>query len=177
MQAARSIGRGKKKFEFGPGSVMAGLGVVAIGLSLAYLAYFNQVATRGYEMTRLEADRQHLTVLDPQGDAGSFLIVTCPTRAISPDPGTIIIEARREMDVVVLKVTDTGKGIAEDVRSRIFDPFFTTKGESGGTGLGLAIVYGIVEKHGGRISVESRKGAGTSFSIRFPTQAAEQVTT
>jgi signal transduction histidine kinase len=117
-------------------------------------------------------------MMDPQRIQEALLnLIINAVHAISPDPGTIIIEARREMDVVVLKVTDTGKGIAEDVRSRIFDPFFTTKGESGGTGLGLAIVYGIVEKHGGRISVESRKGAGTSFSIRFPTQAAEQVTT
>lgn len=60
MRAAKNVGRAKVRFEFGPGTVMAGMMVLAVGLSFAYLAYFNQVATRGYEMTRLEADRQQL---------------------------------------------------------------------------------------------------------------------
>ncbi len=60
MHAAKNVGRQKVRFEFGPGSVMIIMLVAAIALSFAYLAYFNQVATRGYEMTRLEADRQQL---------------------------------------------------------------------------------------------------------------------
>jgi two-component system NtrC family sensor kinase len=63
-------------------------------------------------------------------------------------------------------ISDTGQGIAPEHLSKIFDPFFTTKEK--GTGLGLSVVYGIVEKHGGRISVDSRVGHGTTVTLRFP---------
>ena len=63
-------------------------------------------------------------------------------------------------------ISDTGQGIAPEHLSKIFDPFFTTKEK--GTGLGLSVVYGIVEKHGGRISVDSRVGQGTTVTLRFP---------
>jgi len=56
----------------------------------------------------------------------------------------------------------------EKTQKQIFDPFFTTKRSKGGTGLGLAIVYRILEEHGGGISVKSRPGAGTTFTIRIP---------
>jgi two-component system NtrC family sensor kinase len=67
---------------------------------------------------------------------------------------------------VEVAISDTGQGIAPDHLSKIFDPFFTTKEK--GTGLGLSVVYGIVEKHGGRISVDSRVGHGTRVTLRFP---------
>jgi two-component system, NtrC family, sensor kinase len=63
-------------------------------------------------------------------------------------------------------ISDTGQGIPPEHLSKIFDPFFTTKEK--GTGLGLSVVYGIVEKHGGRISVDSRVGQGTTVTLRFP---------
>ena len=68
---------------------------------------------------------------------------------------------------VELAVTDTGVGIPEHLRSKIFDPFFTTKGPSG-TGLGLSMTYGILSRHGARMSVESAEGQGTTFRLRFP---------
>jgi two-component system cell cycle sensor histidine kinase/response regulator CckA len=67
-----------------------------------------------------------------------------------------------------LRVSDTGVGIDESIKSKIFDPFFTTKEESGGVGLGLAMVYGIVKQSGGAIAVESKPGRGTSFILYFP---------
>jgi len=69
----------------------------------------------------------------------------------------------REVDI---SVADTGAGIAPELLSRIFDPFFTTKEK--GTGLGLSVVYGIVEKHGGSMRVDSRVGQGTTMTIRLP---------
>lgn len=69
---------------------------------------------------------------------------------------------------VELTVTDTGVGIPPAYRARIYDPFFTTKPRGSGSGLGLAIVRDIVERFGGRITVESTAGRGTTFTVGFP---------
>jgi two-component system cell cycle sensor histidine kinase/response regulator CckA len=69
---------------------------------------------------------------------------------------------------VVLRISDTGTGIAKQVRDKIFDPFFTTKETGKGTGLGLATVYGIVKDHKGVINLLTEEGKGTTFEIFFP---------
>jgi signal transduction histidine kinase len=69
---------------------------------------------------------------------------------------------------ILLCISDNGSGIDEAVIKNIFDPFFTTKRNKGGIGLGLSITYGIVKDHQGKIEVESKKGYGTTFTIRFP---------
>jgi signal transduction histidine kinase len=74
--------------------------------------------------------------------------------------------ADRATEVVILEVTDTGKGIPPDVQKRLFDPFFTTK--EGGTGLGLAIASRIVEKHGGALQYQTQVNRGTTFGIVLP---------
>ena len=86
------------------------------------------------------------------------------------DPlGTITISTKPGNDNVEIRISDSGCGMAEDVRKRIFEPFFTTKGVGKGTGQGLAIAYAvIVEKHKGDVSVESEPGKGTTFIIRLP---------
>ncbi len=74
---------------------------------------------------------------------------------------------------VRLSVSDTGVGMSPEVRKRIFDPFFSTKQETKGVGLGLAVVYGIVQRHEGRIEVESQPGQGTTFIITLPRQPSD----
>ena len=69
---------------------------------------------------------------------------------------------------VRLTIEDSGCGMTDEVKGRIFDPFFTTKEVGKGTGLGLATSYGIVEDHGGKISVKSQAGEGTTFTIELP---------
>lgn len=83
-------------------------------------------------------------------------------------PGEVVISTRIDGDWVSVAISDTGTGIPEEQLSRIFDPFFTTKPVGEGTGLGLTVTYGIMERHGGTISVESEVGAGTTFTVKLP---------
>jgi nitrogen-specific signal transduction histidine kinase/CheY-like chemotaxis protein len=71
-------------------------------------------------------------------------------------------------DYVVIRVTDTGDGMPQDVQAHIFEPFFTTKGQSQGSGMGLAMVYGIVKNHHGYIGVTSTLGVGTTMRVYLP---------
>lgn len=78
----------------------------------------------------------------------------------------ISVGKNRDETMLEIKVSDTGRGISRENRSRIFDPFFSTKKK--GTGLGLAITLKIIENHGGEISVDSAEGKGTTFGISLP---------
>ncbi|RLB85111.1 MAG: histidine kinase [Deltaproteobacteria bacterium] len=86
----------------------------------------------------------------------------------TPPGGKIRLSTRyfEEKKIIEIKVSDTGDGILPDNLLKIFDPFFTTK--KNGTGLGLAITHGIIEQHGGTISVNSTPGKGTDFVVRLP---------
>lgn len=87
----------------------------------------------------------------------------------SQGKGKITIRTLKDIDWVEIRISDTGTGIPEAIRSRIFEPFFTTKKVGKGSGQGLAIAYDIVEvKHGGTLTFETRVGEGTTFIIRLP---------
>jgi len=88
--------------------------------------------------------------------------------AMEKKGGELTIATYSEGDVIGIKVSDNGPGIPEANLSRIFEPFFTTKPVGKGTGLGLSICYGIIQKMGGQIDVESVVGSGTTFHIRLP---------
>ena len=82
--------------------------------------------------------------------------------------GTVTLSSGVEDDWVWIAIADTGPGIAPAHLSKIFDPFFTTKPVGQGTGLGLSVSYGIVNRHGGRIEVDSPPGGGTTFRVWLP---------
>ncbi len=101
----------------------------------------------------------------PEG--GELKVVTAYwPQAQSPDGSTD--SPQRLADCVAIEFHDTGTGISTENLLRIFDPFFTTKEVGQGTGLGLSISQGIVERHGGKIEVESEMGRGSIFTVLLP---------
>jgi signal transduction histidine kinase len=109
---------------------------------------------------------------EPSRLAQVVLNLALNARDALPDGGTVEVSTRREDSEdgpwVVLAVRDDGVGMPPELCGRIFEPLFTTKGSGGGTGLGLATVRRIVAEHGGRVTVESAPGAGSTFEIRLP---------
>ena len=97
-------------------------------------------------------------------------IIALATNAIDAMPagGSLTLTASRQVSRILIEVTDTGTGIATEDMAKIFEPFFTTKEVGKGTGLGLSVCYGIISEHGGRLSVRSNLGKGTTFSIFLP---------
>jgi len=111
-----------------------------------------------------------------QGNPGRlqqvFLNLFLNAKDAMPGGGKLSI-ATSNGEMVSVRVSDTGSGIAPEHIQRIYDPFFTTKavpkeGQSRGTGLGLSVTYGIIQEHAGKIRVESDPGAGTTFALDFP---------
>ena len=88
-------------------------------------------------------------------------------QAIVP-PGEILLRCRHDDAYCYASVSDTGKGIPEEIKDRIFDPFYTTKDVGQGTGLGLSISYEIIKNHQGELLVESVVGVGTTFTVKLP---------
>ena len=88
-----------------------------------------------------------------------------------PAGGIITIRTSRHREGVTLEVADTGTGMSEEVRRHCLEPFFSTKGDRG-TGMGLAMVYGIMDRHGGRMHIQSAPGRGTTFSFTLPLHLA-----
>jgi PAS domain S-box-containing protein len=119
-----------------------------------------------------------------QGDAREFQqvifnLINNAMAAMEDGGGTLTISCYEKNNWVYINVNDTGTGIPERIKRRIFDPFFTTKEVGKGTGLGLSLCYGIVNKHGGRLTFKSvskedfpNRPSGSTFIVSFP--AAEQ---
>jgi two-component system NtrC family sensor kinase len=100
-------------------------------------------------------------------------LINNAAQAIASDApsGRIWIAAKRVRDGLAVSVTDSGPGISDELAARVFEPFFTTKPEGQGTGLGLSICQGIMKEHGGRITLETRPGAGATFTVELPLAA------
>ncbi len=87
----------------------------------------------------------------------------------------VVPERKTGQREVVIRVSDTGHGIPESDFERVFEPFFSTKIGKGGTGLGLSITYGLVQELGGKITVESEVGSGSTFEVVLPLNAVEMI--
>lgn len=83
-----------------------------------------------------------------------------------PGGGTLAVVGSWEVNQVVVRITDTGCGMSDEVKRHLFEPFFTTKKQ--GTGLGLSVSRTIVEQSGGQLAIESQEGKGTTVTLRFP---------
>ena len=104
-----------------------------------------------------------------------FLNLIANARQAMPNGGTVTVSVCREGDFAVASVSDDGPGMEVAVAERIFEPFFTTKRLTGGTGLGLSVSLGIAESHGGRLTVSSEPGAGSTFTLSLPIADGEAV--
>src|SRR5262245_31012429 len=106
------------------------------------------------------------------GNAGKlqqvFLNLFLNARDAMADGGELRIHTEAADSKIEILVQDTGVGISRENIKKIYDPFFTTKAAGKGTGLGLSVSYGIVQEHGGNISVESKPGLGTTFKLELP---------
>jgi signal transduction histidine kinase len=137
-------------------------------------AHSNALAERGITLT-VTAQASAALVRGSRDKLKQVLLnLLLNARDAMPDGGQLTIGVAAEDRWVVLRVSDTGLGIAPEHKNRIFEAFFTTKKEVHGVGLGLSVTYGIVKQHEGHIEVESTVGAGTTFLIRLPSERAEQ---
>ncbi len=118
-----------------------------------------------------------MIVLDPSQIERVFINIIINAAEAMDGTGELYLATRLSEDgeFIEIEFTDTGQGINKEDLDKIFDPFFTTKDVGHGTGLGLAISYGIIKSHGGKISVDSTVGEGTTFVISLPTKIPEDV--
>jgi two-component system NtrC family sensor kinase len=134
----------------------------------------NQALIQGVEIVRDLAPLPRV-----MGDFGqlrqAFMNICSNACEAMEGAGRLTVRSREVAGELGVEVVfeDTGPGIAKERLRKIFDPFFTTKEK--GTGLGLSVVYGVVQKHGGNIEVDSEQGRGTRFTIRFRAASPEQL--
>jgi len=146
----------------------------------------NEVINRSFELATHSAKLQHVQVLKeldpalPRVSADFDQLQQVCTNLIMnaiqamPEGGTLTIRTSADDTQVKIEVQDTGVGISPENMRKLFTPFFTTKREVKGVGLGLAVSYGIVQRHKGRIEVQSKEGEGTTFTIYLPLHHEEE---
>jgi two-component system, NtrC family, sensor kinase len=125
---------------------------------------------RGDNIELVVETEDDLPLVNADGGQIQQAVIALATNAIDamPKGGNLTFKAASRANRVSIEISDTGIGIPTDNLSKIFEPFFTTKEVGKGTGLGLAVCYGIITDHGGRVSVRSNPGKGTTFTIILP---------
>jgi two-component system, NtrC family, sensor kinase len=148
------------------------LGDVDVNAALGEALFLvgNQIALQGIRLDRRLGEIPAITA-DFGQVRQAFANVVINACDAMPKGGALTVTTAVTPDQAVeIRIADTGTGIPRDMLSKVFDPFFTTKEK--GTGLGLSVVHGIVERHGGRLSLESEVGVGTTVVVRLPLRAA-----
>ena len=142
----------------------------------------NEILTESLELREYELRQLGIQVITHLADLPAInadyyqleqvfvnLIINAEQAITAAGKADRLIVSSGEMDGnIMVTVADNGPGIKPRDLAKVFDPFFTTRGDTGGTGLGLSICHGIVEEHGGRISVASETGEGTTFTVVLP---------
>ncbi len=140
----------------------------------------NDVVNRVFALSAKSAGLQHVQVSKELGHslpkivADSDQLQQVCTHLIMnaiesmPQGGKLTIRTSTNGNQVKMEVQDTGSGISPENMPRLFTPFFTTKREVKGVGLGLAVSYGIIQRHNGRIKVQSKEGEGSTFAVYLP---------
>ncbi len=129
------------------------------------------IAEKGLQLHKVYEDDLPPLFVDPQMIEQVLTNLILNAVQATDVGGSIILQTRIVHERCEIDVGDTGSGIPAEVRPHIFDPFFTTKGTGEGTGLGLSVSLGIVERHGGQLTVESEVGKGTVFTVSLPLSA------
>ncbi|MBL8719524.1 MAG: HAMP domain-containing protein [Myxococcales bacterium] len=136
----------------------------------ALVAEVSALAEPALRMARVHIETRHeelpSLLVDPHQMAQVVLNLVLNAAESMAEGGVVVVETARVGPHGRLRVSDQGCGIPESQLSQVFEPFFTTKGK--GSGLGLSVSLGIVERHGGRLVVDSRVGRGTSFDVLLP---------
>lgn len=128
----------------------------------------NEAKSQGINIDMLiESGNNPVMMGDPAGLREVFTNLIINAIDAMPKGGVIHIFTYHKENTAVVSVSDNGIGMSSEIQKRTFDPFFTTKGTSG-SGLGLSICYGIISRHQGKITVESREGEGSTFNIHLP---------
>jgi signal transduction histidine kinase len=134
--------------------------------SISLLNY--QIRKKQIEVVKEIADKLPTIEVDRNQMSQVFVNIFLNSIQAMEDGGILKLGAVTSDGRLIVTISDTGKGIPEEILPNIFDPFFTTKGERKGTGLGLWITQGIVERHGGTIQLWSQEGQGTTVEIQLP---------
>jgi len=146
----------------------------------------NEVINRSFDLAAHSAELQHVRAIKeldsslPEITADFDQLQQVCTNLIMnaiqamPGGGTLTIRTSAADGQVKIEVQDTGCGISPENIRKLFTPFFTTKREVKGVGLGLAVTYGIIQRHHGRIEVQSKEGEGTTFTIHLPVYHEEK---
>ena len=146
----------------------------------------NGILRRVVDLTRKHArERGAEVALQPTEDLGKVVVSPVGLERVlvniidngieAREAGArVVVRAEGTPEAVRIELRDNGRGLTDEQLKHLFDPFFTTRQDSGGTGLGLSIAHGIVTDHGGRISVDSQVGRGTTVVVELPRRTSSQ---
>jgi len=132
----------------------------------AYKQVADTTKTENINFTLDSGPGEILIYVDPEQIEQVFINLFTNALDAMPEGGSLSVKTEPGNAVVKIRISDTGRGMSRPTLEKIFEPFFTTKDK--GTGLGLAIVFNIIQKHNGRIDIDSEEGKGTTFIITLP---------